>query len=508
MQTNKLVTQTVWTTDSQAKKYPSLTADISVDVVIVGAGITGITAAYLLAAAGKQVAVLESRKIAEGTTGSSTGNLYVPVGIRLHRLKSKHSSSVLEVVAKSRKSAIDFIAQQVHDHRIDCGFHRVPWHLFTTSESKSKDRDVKKEFETVQSIHLQASNIVPADFPIKDVSAITTVYDQAQMNALSYVQGLANKTTTDKCLIFEDSPVINVEENADGCIAYTKQGKVHAKKMIIATHSPKGIYGVHAAMEAHREYMVAAKLKAALPPSGIYWHVLSAQQYSIRPYSNETGHYLLALGEPHLVGSKEHNEESFTKISNYLQQHFDVETILYRWAAQNYKPADGLPYIGLTPMQKHTFIATGFAADGLVFGTVAAMIISDTIIGKKNDWADVYDPKRFTPIASAGQFLKENITVASHLLKDYLFYGEVDELKGIRMGEGKTLKLDGEKVAAYRDEHNQLHVVSSICTHMGCVVHWNHAEKSWDCPCHGSRFSIDGQVLEGPAIKSLATPSK
>ena len=129
-------------------------------------------------------------------------------------------------------------------------------------------------------------------------------------------------------------------------------------------------------------------------------------------------------------------------------------------------------------------------------------------MGKKNDWAEVYDPKRFTPIASAGQFLKENMTVVSHLLKDYLFYGEVDELKSIRIGEGTTLKLDGEKVAAFRDESNQLHIVSSICTHMGCIVHWNHAEKSWDCPCHGSRFSVDGDVLEGPAIKSLATTIK
>src|SRR5690606_22643994 len=151
-------------------------------------------------------------------------------------------------------------------------------------------------------------------------------------------------------------------------------------------------------------------------------------------------------------------------------------------------------------------IATGFKADGLVYGTLAAMIITDEILGSESDWSELYDPKRFTPIASAKQIVKENVNVVTHLVKDYLFYGEVDRLKQIAAGEGKTLELDGEKVAAYRDENNNLHVVSSVCTHLGCIVHFNNAEKSWDCPCHGSRFTVDGEVIEGPAYKNLAKP--
>jgi len=157
-------------------------------------------------------------------------------------------------------------------------------------------------------------------------------------------------------------------------------------------------------------------------------------------------------------------------------------------------------------LQKNVFIATGFKDDGLVYGTLAANIISETILGRKSDWSELYDPKRFTPIASAEQFVRENVNVVTHLLKDYWFYGEVDRLKQIECGEGKTLTLDGEKVAAYRDKNNKLHIVSSVCTHLGCILHFNNTEVSWDCPCHGSRFTVDGEVIEGPAYKNLAKP--
>jgi hypothetical protein len=199
----------------------------------------------------------------------------------------------------------------------------------------------------------------------------------------------------------------------------------------------------------------------------------------------------LVLGEPYKVGNKTNNEENLDKIKAYLRAHFEVEEIQFVWAAQNYKPADNLPYIGTSPLEKNTYVATGFSADGLVYGTLSGMIISDAILGKENLWGGIYDPKRFTPIASAFKFAKENLTVAGHLLKDYLFYGEADELKDIKAGEGKTIKLDGEHLAAYRNDQGKMHLVSGICTHLGCVVHWNSVEKSWDCPCHGSRFSVD-----------------
>src|SRR5690606_19863249 len=261
---------------------------------------------------------------------------------------------------------------------------------------------------------------------------------QAQFNPFKYVSGLAKAANTAHCQIFENTKVTNVKDGTP-CQVFTENGVVTAKKVIMATHSPKGIYEVHTEMEVYREFALAAKITGELPPEGIYWNITGSNQYSVRPYSNEEGDYLIVLGEPYLTGTKEENEDCIVKIKEYLNKHFTIESIVYEWAAQNYKPADGLPYIGTSPLQTNTYIATGFKADGLVYGTLAAMIITETILGRESDWSELYDPKRFTPIASAKQFLKENMNVATHLVKDYLFYGQVDELKEIKQGEGKTL---------------------------------------------------------------------
>lgn len=500
-------TKAIWSETTTKRIYPPLSKEIEVDVAIVGAGITGISTAALLSKAGIKVAVLEALEIGKGTTGSSTGNLYAPIDERLYSISSKHNEKTMKSVAMSRMAAVAQIEQWISEHNIDCDFHRVSWHLFTTEETNGEDGQVKQEFDAAKKAELTVTNTGTSDFPIKNISQITSIANQAQFNPLKYVQELANAISGDHCQLYENTKATKVEDDSP-CIVHTAGGKVRAKKVIMATHSPKGIYGVHTAMEPHREYAMAFKLRSNLPARGVYWHVKKTQQYSIRPYINEYGNFLLILGEPHKVGHKEHNEESFKKIEEYARRHFDVESIEYTWAAQNYKPADNLPYIGISPLEKNTFIATGFAADGLVYGTLSGMIISDAILNRENKWAKIYDPKRFTPVASASNFIKENITVGASLIKDYLFYGSADELKEIKPGEGKTLKLDDERVAAYRDDNGQIHVVSAVCTHLGCIVHWNNGEKSWDCPCHGSRFSVDGEVLEGPAYMNLAKPHK
>lgn len=505
--TKQFYTQAIWSAHSDPKKFPQLSSDLTVDVAIVGGGITGITAATLLAKAGKRVAVLEALEVGKGTTGSSTGNLYSPVGTGLNQIASKHNEKTLKEVVASRTSAIETIEHWIKALNIDCEYENVPWHLFTTTEDQTQDKWIQKELDTAQEAGLIVQNTPTPGFPLSNVSKIVTVAGQAQFNPLKYVQGLAAGLPTENCQVFENTKVINVEDG-DPCTVHTSQGTVKAKQVIMATHSPKGVYAVHTAMEPYREFALAVRLKGNLPPPGIYWHMVSSDMYSIRPYSNESGNYLIVLGQSIKVGNKRNTAENFEAVSHYLKSHFDVDKIEYSWAAQNYKPADHLPYIGTSPMEKNIFIATGFAADGLVYGTLAAMIISAEILGEDNKWSELYDPKRFTPLASAPQFIKENVDVVKHLLKDYLSYGEVDSIKEIKPGEGKTIKLDGEHIAAYRDDQGQLHLVSAICTHMGCVVHWNNGERTWDCPCHGSRFSVKGEVLEGPAYGNLPKPNQ
>lgn len=506
MARRQITNEAVWSGADFLTSYPSLSGDIHADVAIVGAGITGLSTAYHLSRAGKKVVLLEQFRVGMGTTGSSTGNLYAPIDERLSSISSKHGEETARMVAESRMAAIDFIEQRVQEFNIDCEFQRVPWHLFTTSETSSENSQIEKEKETAVKAGLSVNEAPRAGFPFP-VDNILTIQQQAQFNPLKYVQQLAAAIVNQNCQIFEHTQVTKTEEG-EPCVLHTMNGTITADKVVMATHSPKGVYGVHTAMEPYREFAMAVRLKGDLPPAGVYWHVQPGSQYSIRPYREKDNNYLLVLGEPYKVGTKTDNEKLVEKLEDYLHRHFEVEAIEYIWAAQNYKPADNLPYIGTSPMESNTYIATGFSADGLTYGTLAGMIISDSILERENPWGKIYDPKRFTPVASAVKLAKENLSVAGHLLKDYLFYGEADEIREIKKGEGKTIKIDGDHLAAYRDDEGRVHIVSGVCTHMGCVVHWNNGEKSWDCPCHGSRFSVDGKVLEGPAYTGLAKPEE
>jgi glycine/D-amino acid oxidase-like deaminating enzyme/nitrite reductase/ring-hydroxylating ferredoxin subunit len=506
MATEHYFSQAIWSASAKPSNYPQLPGDMEVDVAIVGGGITGISAAYLLAKQGKKVAVLEAKGVGMGTTGSSTGNLYASTDEHLHKIASKHNEETMKAVAASRLAALDFIEERVRAHDIDCEFERVPWYLFTTQEDTSRNSEVENELEALKKAGLAATGETPVGFPFQ-VSAIANHQHQAQFNPLKYVKQLAAAAAGENCHIFENTKATKIEDGSP-CVVHTPSGKVRAKKVIQATHSPKGIYAVHTTMEVYREYALAVRLKSNTPAGGVYWHLTKSQMYSVRPYSNEQGSFLLVLDASHKLGHVKQTEESFKKVEEYLRAHFDVDKVEYTWAAQNYKAADKIPFIGTSPMEDNIYIATGFAADGLIYGTLAAMIISEAIAGKENKWAKIYDPKRFTPAASAGRFAKENIDVATHLIKDYLFKGTEKELEAVKAGEGKIVEIDDKKLAAYRDEQGKLHLVSPVCTHLGCMVHWNGGEKSWDCPCHGSRFSVDGEVLEGPAFNALAKPKE
>jgi glycine/D-amino acid oxidase-like deaminating enzyme/nitrite reductase/ring-hydroxylating ferredoxin subunit len=492
-------TQAVWsTTQDEFCYFPSLKKGTVADVAIVGGGITGISAAYILSRKGLKVVVLESGKVGEGSTGSSTGNLYVPTA-KFRTIALKHGQKGLEAVVLSRAAAMTFIEDRIKAFGLACGYSRVPWYYFTPWQSDIPEID--REREIMQLSGVLTTNVVPDGFPFP-VLASATAELQAQFNPLQYVKKLAAFMECDDCLIYEDTKVLKITDG-DPCIVETANGVVTARYVIQATHTPKGLYAVHAMMQVYREYALALKLRQDLPAPGIYWMKEGDNKYSIRTYSNETGSWLVALDDTHLIGTKEKTEKSFKKIENFIRSVFDVEEVSYLWAAQSYVPADSLPYIGTSPLEKNVFIATGFSADGLTWGTAAAMIISDLITGEPNPWAEVFNPRRLTIAASAKNAIKENLDVIGHLVKDYIFTGKEKKLTYVKRGSGKIVELNGVKAAAYRDEDGQFYIVDAICPHMGCTVHWNNGEKSWDCPCHGSRFSIEGKVLEGPAISDL-----
>ena len=488
----------IWKDKAGEVAFAPLRNDITVDVAIVGAGITGITAAYILSRQGKKVAVLEARKVGEGSTGSSTGNLYCTIGSPgLHNIKSKFDKQKINEVVESRAAAVDFIEARVKEFNIDCDFKRVPWALFT-EDSNGKLFVENEKRAAIEAGLTISENVV---FPRKIESGFT-VENQAQFNPLQYVTGLAKNIKEENCQIYEHTKVNNVTEG-ETCTVETAGGNVMAQHVIMATHSPKGIYAVQMNMEPYREYAVGVILNSDYPEAGIWWNMLSKEHYSMRIYDTSKGKILMVLGEIHKVGLKENNHECFENLEKYLRQRFDVASVEFKWSAQQFKAADGIPYIGLSTGNSKTYIATGFQADGLTYGTLSSMINSDLILGKENKWSKTYKASRVTPLASAKGFIKENVTVAYEFIKDRLTKNEADEFAEVSAGQGKVIEIEGKKHGVYRDENNKLHIVSAVCTHMGCINHWNEVEKSWDCPCHGSRFSIDGEVLEGPAYAAL-----
>lgn len=280
MATPHFFTEAIWSAQARPKQYPSLTGQLEVDVAIIGGGITGISAAYRLAKAGLSVAVLEGKRIGMGTTGSSTGNLYVPTGT-LHQIGTKHGEKTMKAVAESRGAAIDFIAQRVDEYQIECEFTRVPWYCFSTKVNARQNEEITNEFAAAETAGLAPRNQAPAGFPYR-VSHLTSVENQAQFHPLRYVQQLAAAIEGEHCRIYEHSHVLEVKDG-DPCVVKTAQGTLRAKKVIKATHSPIGVYMVHAEMRVKREYALAARVKGDLPADGIYWHKDENQLYSVRP---------------------------------------------------------------------------------------------------------------------------------------------------------------------------------------------------------------------------------
>lgn len=499
-----LMTKSIWLSFSDDTNFSPLSSHLKVDVAIIGGGITGITTAQLLAKQGKRVAVLEKQRVGTNSSGNSTGNLYSAVSEILLYVRKKFGDDVMEMVVNSRREAIDLVEQNINLYNIDCDFKRVNWNYYSTI-LKTKEK-IEKAYEAAKKIGLKVEY---TDLPETkfDVKKGLSIGGAAQFNPLRYVQGLAKAIANENCLIYENTEITEFHENNDGVTLRTGQGHtIEASYVVHATHSPKGIMSYHTELGPYREYGIACKIKGSYPEGVYFGYYDPSDITSTRLYEREGVQYLLVVGEPHKVGHGD-NLSHMNRLEKFARDHFDVIEITHRWGAQNYKAADYLPYIGKKSNGSRMYIGTGFSSHGLTYGTVAAMVISDQIAGIANAYSEIYRPTRFNPIKSAPKFIKENVDVLVTFVSDYMKRSQ-ETFMDVKKGEGKIVEEEGHKLAVFRNENDGLQICSAVCTHMGCIVRWNNAEQSWDCPCHGSRFDTKGEVIEGPALKALASLSE
>jgi glycine/D-amino acid oxidase-like deaminating enzyme/nitrite reductase/ring-hydroxylating ferredoxin subunit len=488
----------IWTDDTVFPAFAPLETDIEADVVVVGAGIAGLTAGVLLQRAGKRVVVIEARRIGNGETGLTTAHLTELVDARYHDLESKFGRDGARLSAESSRAAIARIEGFVSEFGVGCGFARVPGYLY--AENEKQEIELEQEFESLQRVGSEVSRAGSLSLGF-DVAGAIRVERQAQFHPLEYLREMAALFVGAGGRIFERTRMLDVVDGKP-CKVTTTGGKIAAQDVVVATNEvASNRFALHTKVAAYRSYALAARLEKPFP-SGLFWDMRDPYHY-IRSHETSSGIYLIVGGEDHKTGQNEDTRESFRRLGEYTAAHFGGAEITHYWSGQIMEPADGLPFIGRNSGSEHVYVATGFSGTGMTFGTLSGIIVSDAILGLENPWSELYDATRVKPLAMARDYVAENIDFPAYLARDRLARGDAETVDHVAPGEGCLIRSKGKMLAVYRDDAGAVHARSAVCTHLGCHVRWNKAERSWDCPCHGSRFDVDGAVLNGPATHGL-----
>jgi glycine/D-amino acid oxidase-like deaminating enzyme/nitrite reductase/ring-hydroxylating ferredoxin subunit len=489
-----------WIGTTPETDYPTLGDGIEVDVAVVGAGITGITAAALLKREGKSVALLESKRIVRGATGYTTAKVTAGHGLSYGQIRKKHGDDGARLYAESNLAAIERIAQLCEEGGIDCDFERRANYVY--AESDEEAQQVEQEVEVQRRAGLPVSLVRETPLPYP-VAAAVRMDDQAQFHPRKYLLALAATIPGDGSHVFEQTRVQTVK-HGEPCEVIADQGVVRARDVFVATHLPildRGLF--FAKTYPHRSYALAAPIDPGDAPDGMFINAGTPTR-SIRTMRDGERLYLNVGGNGHKPGAED-EPPKYEELEEFLRRHWpSAGEVEYRWSTQDYMPHDKVPYIGrLRRGARHLYTATGYQKWGMTNGTVAALIVSDAILGRENPWAELYDAKRIKPLAALPGFVKENASAGLHFFADRLKAPEKRSAEDVAPGEGAIVGGRGRKTAVYRDEDGTVHALSPVCRHLYCHVDWNAAERSWDCPCHGSRYAADGRVIQGPATEDL-----
>ncbi len=492
--------ESYWNATAEAPDFPALTDAVEVDVAIIGGGIVGVTAARLLKDRGAKVALIEGRRVGRGVTGRSTAKMTSQHGLIYAVLEQKFGGDCARLYGEAQEAGIRKIVELANAHAVDADIEPSPAFVFTRDPKLVSD--IEQEAEAAGRYGLPAALTRDTGLPF-EVEAAVRFDDQAQFHPTKYVAGLAQTIPGDGCHLFENSRVVDWEPTT----VRTDAGQVRASVVVMASHLPLGqTGGFYTEAAPYAEPMIAAPIADEL--SGMYKSAERRPSHSVRTHRGANGRtYAVAAGTSFKPGHVDEEREYFADLERWLTDNFPVGSIEYRWVNEDYTPIDMVPFVGWSSSarSKAYLVATGFKAWGISNGTAAAMILADLASGTDgHPWLSLFDATRIDPIAGGKQFLSENAKVASHLVGGYLARKphSFDELAP---GDAAILKVDGHNVAAYRDEQGTIHSVSAVCSHMGCIVGWNENDRTWDCPCHGSRFALDGRVIHGPATQPLGS---
>jgi len=469
------------------------------DVLIAGGGITGITTGLLLQEAGFNCIIVEAKNLCFGTTGGTTAHLNTLLDTTYPQMIKNFGKEKTIQVANGVKEAIALVRANIMQYEIDCSFSEANAYLFSQNEEQTKELEDILERSLEVGVEVASANSLELNIPF---NKILRAVSQAKFNPVRYVYTLAKEFEKKGGQILINSRVTDVDNN-DVVTITTTNGIFKAKNLIYATHIPPTVNLVHLRCAPYRSYATAFQLKKGGYPKELYYDMYDPYHY-YRSQEIDGTQYMIVGGYDHKTGQEENTEKPFLELKAHCRKYFNVDQFEYEWSSQYFEPADGLPYIGHLPgQQDNIFVATGFGGNGMVYSHVAAVLLTNMLTGIGDPLIEVLNPNRIKPVAGFTNFIKHNAGVVKNFAEKLFSHEDLDELADVATGEGRLVDYEKQKMALYKDEAGMYHALSPSCTHLGCEVKWNAAECSWDCPCHGARYDVDGDVLTGPADRQL-----
>ncbi len=494
-----------WIDSSPIRRFPVLQKDFNVDALVVGAGITGITTAYLLKKTGLNVILIERGRVASMDTGHTTAHLTYVTDVRLHELAENFGNDHAQAAWDAGAAAIDQIENIVVEEQLDCEFQRVPAYLHVSVDGFSKKdiSSLKKDAELAREFGFDATYL--KSLPYLNLPGVRFA-NQAKFHPRKYLGQLVVRIAGGGSHVFEKSAAIHFDPEKRR--AKVRGHWISFERLFIATNNPLvGLAKVTSAtffqtkLALYTSYVLRARAPLDIAPECVFWDTKDPYDY-LRIDRGRDFDYVIFGGEDHKTGQVKREEKPYARLLARLKKIVPTAQIEHRWSGQIISTPDGLPYIGENA--EGQFIATGFCGNGITFGTVSAIMARDWATRGKNPWRDLFAVDRIKIKGAVRNYIRENKDYPYYLIKDRLVRSGSDSVRELKVGEGMIIKSRGKKVAAYRNTNDQVRKVSAVCTHMGCLVRWNSAESTWDCPCHGSRFKPTGEVIAGPAEEPLA----